>query len=76
MCKAEEKRAKENTAKVEIFAAVKPGFCRTAFNGFKGTKDPLDGVEIVARLIEGKGDRKGWKSGSFLEFEEGEVPWL
>ncbi|KAG4428463.1 hypothetical protein IFR05_016049, partial [Cadophora sp. M221] len=34
---------------VEFFAA-NPGYCKTAFNGFRGTKDPLDGAEVVVRL--------------------------
>ena len=58
--------------KVEFFAA-NPGHCKTAFNGFKGTKDPLDGAEVVVRLVAGNG-----KKGGFWEFEEGvlrEVPW-
>lgn len=58
--------------KVE-FLAANPGHCKTAFNGFKGTKDPLDGAEVVIRLVAGDG-----KKGGFWEFEDGilrEVPW-
>ncbi|KAH7309319.1 hypothetical protein BKA65DRAFT_485414 [Rhexocercosporidium sp. MPI-PUGE-AT-0058] len=58
--------------KVEFFAA-NPGYCKTAFNGFKGTKNPLDGAEVVVRLVGGEG-----RKGGFWEFEEGvlrEVPW-
>ncbi|PVH73439.1 NAD(P)-binding protein [Cadophora sp. DSE1049] len=58
--------------KVEFFAA-NPGHCKTAFNGFKGTKDPLDGAEVVVRLVGGEGTK-----GGFWEFEEGvlrEVLW-
>ncbi|KAL2066060.1 hypothetical protein VTL71DRAFT_2131 [Oculimacula yallundae] len=58
--------------KVEFFAA-NPGHCKTAFNGFKGMKDPLEGAEVVVRLVGGEG-----RKGGFWEFEEGvlrEVPW-
>lgn len=36
------------------FHAAMPGHCKTAFNGFTGTKDPLDGVKVVAEqaLVE------------------------
>ncbi|KAF5530894.1 carbonyl reductase 1 [Fusarium mexicanum] len=39
------------------FWAVSPGHCKTAFNGYKGRKDPLEGAEAVVRLLESaKGD--------------------
>jgi NAD(P)-dependent dehydrogenase (short-subunit alcohol dehydrogenase family) len=55
------------------FYAVSPGHLKTAFNNFRGTKDPLDGAEVVARLV--CEEREG---GTFWEFEGGEmrnVPW-
>ena len=58
------------------FYAVNPGHCKTAFNGWRGTKDPIDGAEVVVQLVIG--ERGVWKPGSFLEFEEGGmrvVPW-
>lgn len=58
--------------KVEFFAA-NTRHCKTAFNGFKGTKDPFNGAELVVRLVGGEG-----RKGGFWEFEEGilrEVPW-
>lgn len=58
------------------FYTVNPGHCKTAFNGWKGTKDPLDGAEVVVRLV--MAERGKWAPGRFLEFEEGsmrEVPW-
>jgi hypothetical protein len=68
-----EELKRENEGKhgqVEVFAA-NPGHCKTAFNGFRGTKDPLDGAEIVVRLImAGRGE---WRSGCFLEFEGGVI---
>lgn len=59
------------------FWAVSPGNLKTAFNNFRGTKDPLEGAEVVVRLVceEGGEQREG---GTFWEFEGGEmrvVPW-
>lgn len=73
--KTENARTVEDGGKVDFYT-VNPGHCKTAFNGWRGVKDPLDGAEVVVRLVEAvKGE---WKGGSFLEFEEGkmrEVPW-
>ncbi|KAF6220892.1 hypothetical protein HO133_002572 [Letharia lupina] len=41
---------------IAFYAAI-PGHCKTAFNGFRGTKDPLDGARVVVELVlaeEGK----------------------
>ncbi|KAE9371474.1 NAD(P)-binding protein [Stipitochalara longipes BDJ] len=68
-------RKGEGWGKVEFWAA-NPGHCKTAFNGYRGTKDPIDGAEVVVQLVMGK--RGQWKKGGFWEFEEGvmrEVPW-
>lgn len=65
----------EGWGKIEFWAA-NPGHCKTAFNGYRGTKDPLDGAEVVVQLV--MGERGRWKKGGFWEFEEGvmrEVPW-
>ena len=35
---------------VQIYSAC-PGFCNTAFNGWKGTKDPLDGAKVIVELV-------------------------
>ncbi|KAK4691386.1 hypothetical protein P7C71_g5604, partial [Lecanoromycetidae sp. Uapishka_2] len=32
------------------FYAASPGHCKTAFNGFRGSKDPLDGAKVVVEL--------------------------
>lgn len=70
--KAPEAEGKERVR----FWAVSPGHLKTAFNNFRGTKDPIDGAEVVVRLVcEEEGMREG---GSFWEFEDGEmreVPW-
>ncbi|KAI0437078.1 NAD(P)-binding protein [Xylaria telfairii] len=58
------------------FWVTNPGHCKTGFNGFKGHKDPLDGAEVVLRLLRSeRGDIEG---GTFWEFENDEfrqVPW-
>lgn len=47
--------------------AVSPGHCKTAFNGFRGKKDPLEGAESIVRLLETK---KGEvQAGTFWEYE-------
>ena len=54
--------------------SVSPGHCRTAFNGFSGKKDPLDGAKVVVELVT----RDGKEVNGFWEFEEGRlrvVPW-
>ncbi|KAF2725776.1 NAD(P)-binding protein [Polychaeton citri CBS 116435] len=33
-----------------VFQLVNPGHCRTAFNGFKGARDPLEGAEVAVDL--------------------------
>lgn len=58
-----------------LFQAASPGHCKTAFNGYRGVKDPVDGAEVVVRLV-GDGGRV-W-GGGFYEVEGGEfgrVEW-
>ncbi|KAI4866222.1 hypothetical protein F4820DRAFT_417476 [Hypoxylon rubiginosum] len=58
------------------FWAASPGHCKTAFNNFRGFKDPLEGAEVTARLLESR--RFEIPSGTFWEFEQGnfqQVPW-
>lgn len=61
---------------IAFYAAI-PGHCKTAFNGFKGTKDPLDGARVVVELVlaeKGKYENGFWQ----LEGDEREasrVPW-
>ncbi|KAF4495133.1 hypothetical protein FAGAP_8747 [Fusarium agapanthi] len=51
------------------FWAVSPGHCKTAFNGYKGRKDPLEGAEAVVRLLESA--KGNIKPGTFWEYENG-----
>jgi hypothetical protein len=65
----------ENEAKI-TFWAVSPGHCKTAFNGYRGRKGPLEGAEAVVRLLE---TTEGEITpGTFWEYESGsfqQVPW-
>lgn len=70
---AEERRTSDDKV---VFWATSPGHCKTAFNGFRGTKEPVDGAEVFVRLLES--ERGVIASGTFCEFEDGEfrlVPW-
>ena len=57
------------------FYAANPGHCRTAFNGYRGKKDPVEGARVVVELVLAD---KGIYGQGFWQFEEGEmseVPW-
>ncbi|KAH0376313.1 NAD(P)-binding protein, partial [Aureobasidium melanogenum] len=54
------------------FYLANPGHCKTAFNGYKGKKDPILGAEVAANLVHGD-----YKSG-FWHNDGGEMemmPW-
>ena len=59
------------------FHVACPGFCKTAFNGYKGYKDPLDGAKVVVQLAmaeQGRYPNGFWQ----IEGEQKEptsVPW-
>jgi NAD(P)-dependent dehydrogenase (short-subunit alcohol dehydrogenase family) len=70
---AEEQRPE---AERVTFWAVSPGHCKTGFNGFRGIKDPVDGAEVVVRLLES--EKSAIAGGTFWEFEGGKFqqpPW-
>lgn len=46
---AEMSRLEENRS--VMFLLVNPGHCRTAFNGFKGTRDPMEGAVVVVQCV-------------------------
>lgn len=55
--------------------ADNPGHCKTALNGYRGAKDPLDGAAVVAELALAE---KGHYAPGFWRCEDGvmaEVPW-
>jgi NAD(P)-dependent dehydrogenase (short-subunit alcohol dehydrogenase family) len=40
------------------FHVIGPGHCETEFNGFRGTRDPLEGANVVVELVNAeKGHR-------------------
>lgn len=49
------------------FYAVSPGHCKTAFNGFRGTKEPVEGGRCAAELAVAD---EGAYDGGFWEWEE------
>ena len=59
------------------FYAASPGHCKTAFNGYRGTKDPLDGAKVVLELV--LADKQKYENGFWqLEGdakEAGQVAW-
>jgi hypothetical protein len=66
---------REDTDKITYWA-VSPGHCKTAFNGYMGKKDPLEGAESVVRLLEMSKDES--EPGTFWEYENDtfqQVPW-
>ena len=77
MQKAERGRENREGEGEVLFWVVSPGHCKTAFNGFKGSRDPMEGAEVVVRLIDGEKDA-AWGKGGFWEWEGGSmkvVPW-
>jgi len=52
------------------FYAANPGHCRTAFNGYTGKKDPVEGARVVVELALAE---KGVYGNGFWEFEEGRM---
>ena len=57
------------------FQAVHPGHCKTGFNNFRGSRDPLEGAEPAAELALAEKDKYragfwGWQNGAMDE-----VPW-
>ncbi|KAF2762719.1 NAD(P)-binding protein [Pseudovirgaria hyperparasitica] len=53
------------TEKEVLFQLANPGHCRTAFNGFRGKRDPLEGAGVVVELV--CAERGRWKSGFWAE---------
>lgn len=57
------------------FYAASPGHCKTALNGFRGVKHPLDGAKVVVELAT---SGQGVYESGFWQFEGGvmsTVPW-
>lgn len=55
--------------------AASPGHLRTAFNGFRGKREPEEGARVVVELAlggEGEEGRRVYENG-FWEFEDGRM---
>jgi NAD(P)-dependent dehydrogenase (short-subunit alcohol dehydrogenase family) len=52
------------------FYAYNPGHCKTAFNGFRGTRDPLEGAQGAAELAVAA---PGEFAAGFWEWEDGKL---
>ncbi|KAL9041517.1 MAG: hypothetical protein Q9214_004082, partial [Letrouitia sp. 1 TL-2023] len=62
--------------RVKFYAAT-PGSCKTAFNRFRGIRDPLDGAKVFTELAfapEGKYEGGFWEMGD-QDSEARTVPW-
>lgn len=60
------------------FQMVSPGHCKTAFNQFRGTRDPLEGANVVVELARAEKGR--YKNSGFWETNGAsrdlvEIPW-
>lgn len=67
--------SREEENKGVEFQVASPGHCKTAFNGFRGTRDPEEGANVVVELVFG--ERRGtrmWETiGDSREVKA--VPW-
>lgn len=57
------------------FQIASPGHCKTAFNGYRGTRDPEEGATVVVELVTGaRRKTKSWETiGASRELVQ--VPW-
>lgn len=57
------------------FQIASPGHCKTAFNGYRGTRDPEEGAAVVIELVTGaRRETKNWETiGASRELVQ--VPW-
>jgi NAD(P)-dependent dehydrogenase (short-subunit alcohol dehydrogenase family) len=62
-----------------LYQAVNPGHCKTALNGFRGQRDPVEGVKIVEEMVtceRGKYEVGFWEwEGDEKSGEVKSVPW-
>jgi NAD(P)-dependent dehydrogenase (short-subunit alcohol dehydrogenase family) len=62
-----------------LYQAVNPGHCKTALNGFRGQRDPVEGAKVVEEMItceRGKYEVGFWEwEGDEESGEVQSVPW-
>jgi hypothetical protein len=78
MSKAEEDLSDEHGSKI-LYQAANPGHCKTALNGFRGKRDPFEGVKVVEEMVHCERDRYPtgfwvWEGDENTGHLEG-VPW-
>lgn len=61
------------------FMVVSPGHCKTEFNGYRGTRDPLDGAKVLVELVNER-DVDKYGGLGFWGMDDGDevpksVPW-
>ena len=61
-----QKTEDQQQGNIQFFLAC-PGHCKTAFNGYRGLKDPLDGARVVEQLVSAP---DGEFEFGFYEYEE------
>jgi len=70
--------AKDGNPSIKVWSC-NPGFCKTKFNNYRGTKDPADGALPLVELASAKEkDVAKYELGRMWEYEEGVmriVPW-
>jgi len=60
------------------FQLVGPGHCKTAFNGYRGTRDPIEGANVVVELlkaVKGKYKNAGFWETKGASLDLVEIPW-
>ncbi|KAH7406557.1 hypothetical protein DE146DRAFT_607045 [Phaeosphaeria sp. MPI-PUGE-AT-0046c] len=78
MSKSEEHVLPSAGSKI-LYQAVNPGHCKTALNGFRGSRDPYEGVRVVQEMV--LCERDTFETGFWVwegDEENGElkrVPW-
>ncbi len=60
------------------FQLVGPGHCKTAFNGYRGIRDPIEGANVVVELlkaVKGKYKNAGFWETKGASLDLVEIPW-
>lgn len=57
------------------FQVASPGHCKTAFNGYRGTRDPSEGANVVVELVIGeRRETRIWETAG-VSRELNVIPW-
>lgn len=67
--------AREPENKDIEFQIASPGHCKTAFNGYRGTRSPSEGANVVVELvIAERRETKMWETVG-VSREVSAIPW-